>query len=39
LRATRNAYDSGIRDSAYFSIVDSEWEDVKAGLEAKLRGR
>jgi RimJ/RimL family protein N-acetyltransferase len=39
LRATRNAYDSGIRDSAYFSIVDSEWADVKAGLEAKLRGR
>ena len=26
------------RDSVYFSIVDTEWADVRAGLEAKLRG-
>lgn len=26
-----------IRDSVYFSILDSEWPVVKAGLEAKLR--
>jgi RimJ/RimL family protein N-acetyltransferase len=26
------------RDSVYFSIIDTEWADVKAALEAKLRG-
>jgi N-acetyltransferase len=26
-----------IRHSVYFSIIDSEWPDVKAALEAKLR--
>ena len=26
-----------IRDSVYFSIIDSEWERVKGNLEAKLR--
>jgi RimJ/RimL family protein N-acetyltransferase len=26
-----------IRDSVYFSVLDSEWPDVKAALEAKLR--
>ena len=25
-----------IRDSVYFSILDTEWPAVKAGLEAKL---
>ena len=25
------------RDSVYFSVIDSEWEDVKANLENKLR--
>jgi RimJ/RimL family protein N-acetyltransferase len=30
----------GVRDSAYFSIVDDEWESVRANLEARLaRGR
>jgi len=24
------------RDTAYYSIIDSEWDDVKAGLRAKL---
>ena len=27
-----------LRDSVYFSILDSEWPAVKAGLEAKLAG-
>jgi len=35
-RAHRLAYDGGIRDSAYFSIVRSEWPDVRAGLVARL---
>jgi N-acetyltransferase len=26
----------GVRDSAYFSIVDDEWESVRANLEARL---
>jgi hypothetical protein len=25
-----------VRDSVYFSILDSEWNDVKAKLEARL---
>jgi hypothetical protein len=25
-----------LRDTVYFSILDSEWPDVKAALEAKL---
>jgi RimJ/RimL family protein N-acetyltransferase len=37
LRATRNAYDGGIRDSAYYSILDSEWPEAKATLEKRLR--
>jgi RimJ/RimL family protein N-acetyltransferase len=28
-----------VRDTVYFSILDSEWEKVKAGLEAKLAAR
>jgi N-acetyltransferase len=28
-----------VRDTVYFSILDSEWPDVKAQLEAKLRSR
>jgi RimJ/RimL family protein N-acetyltransferase len=28
-----------VRDTVYFSILDSEWEEVKAGLEAKLAAR
>ena len=27
------------RDSVYYSILDTEWASVKAGLEEKLRGR
>jgi RimJ/RimL family protein N-acetyltransferase len=26
----------GLRDSAYFSVIDSEWPDVKANLERRL---
>ena len=37
LRATRNAYDSGIRDSAYYSMLDSEWPEARAALERRLR--
>ncbi|HYP56033.1 MAG TPA: GNAT family N-acetyltransferase [Solirubrobacterales bacterium] len=29
--------DVGVRDSAYFSIVDDEWPDVRANLERRLR--
>ncbi|MBM3221481.1 MAG: GNAT family N-acetyltransferase [Candidatus Rokubacteria bacterium] len=36
VRAARVAVDGGIRDTAVFSIVESEWPAVKAGLQAKL---
>jgi N-acetyltransferase len=39
LRAHVPAADGGIRDSAMFSILDSEWADVKARLEVRLKGR
>lgn len=28
--------DGQVRDSAYYSVLDTEWPEVKAGLEAKL---
>jgi RimJ/RimL family protein N-acetyltransferase len=31
--------DVGVRDSAYFSIVDDEWPSVRANLERRLAGR
>lgn len=32
--------DVGVRDSAYFSVIDAEWPDVRANLERRLsRGR
>jgi len=32
--------DVGVRDSAYFSVIDDEWPDVRANLERRLsRGR
>ena len=37
IRAARVAVDGGIRDTAAFSIVESESPAVKAGLQAKLR--
>jgi RimJ/RimL family protein N-acetyltransferase len=37
IRAARVAADGGIRDTAVFSIVESEWPTAKAALEAKLR--
>ena len=30
--------DGHIRDTVYFSIIRSEWPNVRAGLEARLRG-
>lgn len=38
IRAAQTAYDGAIRDSAFFSILDSEWAEVKGRLEARLRG-
>jgi RimJ/RimL family protein N-acetyltransferase len=36
LRAVRVAADFTIRDTAAYSILDSEWPEVKAGLAARL---
>jgi len=36
IRAARVAFDGGIRDTAAYSILESEWPAVKAGLQAKL---
>jgi RimJ/RimL family protein N-acetyltransferase len=36
IRAERVAADGGIRDTAVFSIVQSEWPDVKRALQASL---
>jgi RimJ/RimL family protein N-acetyltransferase len=30
-------YSDGVRNSAYYSIVDDEWPDVKSRLEARLK--
>ena len=30
--------DGRVRDSVYFSVIDEEWPDVKAGLEQRLAG-
>jgi RimJ/RimL family protein N-acetyltransferase len=37
LRAARVASDGGIRDTAAYSILEAEWPEVKAGLQARLR--
>jgi RimJ/RimL family protein N-acetyltransferase len=37
IRAARVAVDGVIRDTAAFSIVESEWPSVKAGLRVALR--
>jgi RimJ/RimL family protein N-acetyltransferase len=37
LRAARTAFDGGIRDSAYYSMLDAEWPAAKAALAALLR--
>jgi N-acetyltransferase len=31
--------DVGQRDSAYFSVIDSEWPEVEANLERRLKDR
>jgi RimJ/RimL family protein N-acetyltransferase len=37
-RAHVRASDGGVRDTAYYSIIRSEWPTVRAGLEARLAG-
>ena len=37
VRAQMPAYDGGIRNTAYYSLLDSEWPEAKAALTAKLR--
>jgi RimJ/RimL family protein N-acetyltransferase len=37
LRRHMLTYSGRFRDSVYFSIIDSEWQDVKENLSAKLR--
>jgi len=37
IRAAQTAYDGAIRDSAYYSVLDSEWPSVKSQLAARLR--
>ena len=39
LRNHMIAHDGRIRHSVYYSITDSEWEEVKRGLEKKLGSR
>jgi RimJ/RimL family protein N-acetyltransferase len=36
LRNHMTVPDVGLRDSAYFSVIDSEWPDVQANLERRL---
>jgi RimJ/RimL family protein N-acetyltransferase len=36
LRAARTAFDGGIRDSAHYSILDSEWPEIKRALAKRL---
>jgi RimJ/RimL family protein N-acetyltransferase len=36
LRAHSPAADGGLRDSAYYSVLDTEWPSVKQGLTARL---
>ncbi|MFI2105104.1 GNAT family N-acetyltransferase [Isoptericola sp. NPDC019693] len=38
LRKHRVAADGTVGDTVYFSIVDDEWPDVRAGLHARLGG-
>ena len=37
LRAASAGYDGEIRDSAFYSILDSEWPATKAALTDRLR--
>lgn len=38
LRAHRPGSDGTVRDSAYYSILRAEWPELKARLEARIRG-
>lgn len=33
------AYGDGVRDSAYYSVIDDDWPEVRANLEARLTAR
>jgi len=37
LRKHMLTYDGRQRDSVYFSILDTEWREIKSRLESKLR--
>ena len=37
LRKHMTVPDVGVRDSAYFSVIDEEWPEVRANLERRLR--
>ncbi len=39
LRAHMPAYDGGVRDSAFFSIVASEWSGAKAALQQRVASK
>jgi RimJ/RimL family protein N-acetyltransferase len=39
LRGHMPAYDGGVRDTAYFSILEAEWPEVKENLEASAARR
>lgn len=39
LRKHMTMPDVGVRDSAYFSVVDDEWPEVRANLERRLAAR
>jgi len=39
LRKHMTVPDVGVRDSAYFSVVDDEWPDVRANLRRRLASR
>ena len=39
LRSHMTTWSGRLRDTVYFSVIAPEWPDVKAGLEAKLKGQ
>jgi RimJ/RimL family protein N-acetyltransferase len=38
LRKHMTVPDIGVRDSAYYSVIDDEWPNVRANLQRRLRG-
>ena len=39
LRKHMTVPDIGVRDSAYYSVIDDEWPDVRANLQRRLARR